>query len=184
MDNRINTPVPSVPPRQAEQSDTRQALRHFDPEERRRRKKREPGESETDEDSMEVSIEALLVMLDDAVASRRARRDHLKRAFTDMSLKAANGAGKPASPQAARAANAYATQAGLAGPEKQAAAPGTGEPDSDLSAEERRELSEIETLQMHLRDLYRKGISHLPIDQRGSFLQALQKAVFRAQTEL
>lgn len=184
MDNRIHTPVSPVLPRQAEQADTRLGLRHYDPEQQRRHKDREDDKDSLSGDVMEVSIEALIKILQDYLQQHKRGADPLKRAFEKLSQKAAN-AGAFSHPypsseksyKAARAANAYASQANLGQPKKKYEDPGlTADLENKMTTEEGRRVQDV---LRNLETLLQQGFTHLPVDQTGSFLVAIEKAALQ-----
>lgn len=145
MDTRIQNSIP-VQPRQAETSDTRQAIQRHDPDYERRKRRRDQEESASfagnDEDHTQVSIEALQAFLADFLRAHKIRRNSLQaQPFDVLSEKAAQFSAsqtasylasehkartgvKAANSDAARAAGAYAQQARLGSP--YAARPLTG----------------------------------------------------------
>jgi hypothetical protein len=134
MDTRIQNYVPTTQPRQAETSDTRQAIQRHDPDYERRKRRRDQEQDVGEgalEDRTEVSIEALQAFLADFVRAHKIRKQTQQtQPFDVLSEKAAQFSAsqtasylaserpayardKVANSDAAKAAGAYAQGARL-----------------------------------------------------------------------
>lgn len=176
--------------RQAEQADTRMAIRKDDPRDQGRKK--DPREDETDssdlwEDSTGVSVEALRTFLINFVEGRIAT--HLtpegKEAPPGDDASPALAAPEvrpPQNTQTARAMHAYQSQADKTGHGYHPPPPAA--PPSDVDLIHAQDVRVIHALIADLAALSEAGVDTVTLEKADTFLAALQNAIARARSGL
>ncbi len=178
-------------PRQAEQTDTRQAIQRHDPDfEQSAKQQGEDAAEEFGEDVAFVSVEALTIFLKNFV-KEQAEKDQQGLTETPLAdhspaletLEQTPPQHPPQNTPAAKAANAYQTTSQVQKQEDVLiettdAAQG---PSLDLSTEDVRAIN---LLIDELNDLKNSRIETLRIERATSFLESLQAAVTQAKATL
>ena len=188
----------SIKPRQAEQTDTRQAIRRHDPDYEQRRKKKESETSQAlEEDGATVSVEALRIFLENFVRNN-ANGEAAEQASSEEQSQAEQNH-EPAdykiqadldltdtierqekSGQAARAASTY-ENAAQTKEEKilfETTDQGAIGPTLDLSA---ADIRTIHLLIEDLKVLKAENIEYLQIERAATFLDSLVNAVSKTK---
>lgn len=188
----------SIKPRQAEQTDTRQAIRRHDPDyEQRRRKKQSDADQGLSEDGATVSVEALRIFLKNFVrnnANGETAQQTLNEEQslpeqhyepTDYKIQADLGLADTAdqqekSAQAAKAASTYENAAQTKNTRIlfETTDQGAIGPTLDLSA---ADIRTIHLLIEDLKILNAENIEYLQIERAATFLDSLVNAVNKAK---
>lgn len=175
-------------PRQAEQTDTRQAIQRHDPEfERPSQQQREDAAEEFGEDSAFVSVDALSIFLKNFVKEQTAHAEQGAHeqplVDTPAETQTPTSGEAPQNIAAAQAASAYQTTSQVQKHENVLiettdAAQG---PSFDLSSEDVRAIN---ILLDDLNDLKNARIETLKIERASSFLESLKASVAKAKATL
>lgn len=178
-------------PRQAEQTDTRQAIQRHDPDfERPSQQQREDTAEEFGEDVAFVSVEALSIFLKNFIKEQTeqdVREQPLAEtsAAEDAAMPSPSPANTPreTNSAAAHAASAYQTTSQVQKQEKVLieTTDAVQGPSFDLSSEDVRAIN---VLLDDLKDLQNARIETLRIERATSFLSSLQTAVALAKATL
>lgn len=192
MFSRIENITPERP-REAESTDTRQAIQRHDPDqERRKRKKKESAESAlfSEEDDAFVSLEALQVFLNNFLRTQiiaQPGSDGQSDIKADVSKQEDESQfilGEPPSRtvrcEAARAAHVYEAAAETVS----AATPSPPREEANMSSLSAAEVRAIHALLEDLTILKERGVRTLRIEPSDSFLHALSNAVAKSKHSL
>lgn len=174
--------------RQAEQTDTKMAIRKDDPRDQGKRKdvpEDDPADSELWEDSTGVSVESLRAFLINFVEGRtQAVAGDLSSNDDPSLLPSAEPARPevraPQSTQVARAMHAYQSQAEKSGTAFHAPPPAA--PSSDVDLVQAQDVRVIHTMIADLKILSDAGVTMLTLEKAPTFLESLQGAVTKARS--
>ncbi|MCB1652013.1 MAG: hypothetical protein KDI46_08175 [Alphaproteobacteria bacterium] len=177
------------PPRRAEESDTRQALQHHDPDYHKRRKNKDKTAPHIDEDgNIIISVEALSEFLQKIIKS--APRPETEEGTPDIeNIPETQPVPTPqaSTTQSANAAHAASAYASMQNAQKkdtillETTDSAPSGPELDLTAADTRA---IHALLEDLKTLAQNDIHHLQIERAESFLQSLKNAVNKAKTQI
>ncbi len=176
--------------RQAEQTDTRMAIRKDDPRDQGRKKDpREEEENPSDlwEDSTGVSVEALRTFLINFVEGKtQAVSGAVASSGTDKGGRPAGPAlpesRPPQNTHTARAVHAYQAQAEKAGGAYHAPPPAA--PQSDVDLVQAQDVRLIHQLIADLKLLSDAGVETLTLEKSDTFLHSMEEAVARLKSML
>ncbi len=174
--------------RQAESTDTRQAIRHEEHKDgRKRRDDERPSVFDNSlwEDSASVSVDALKAFLINFLKSAPFE-ENVKTEPLSAIGSAAPRPGEPRDTVTARAIGAYQTMSYRMYPDEQPIRPPVAVPDipAGVGALNANEVRTIHRLIADLDDLHGRGLRALPFQMADSFLESLVVAVAAAKARL
>ncbi len=182
MFNALEALLPHIPARQAESTDAHLYLRRQDADSRRRRSSRTPHDdaAAVPEDSLEVSVEALQLFLQNYRQRLLARQGHLLDDSDQFNEYAQNRINAPSGP-AAIAASAYGHAANITQKRRRARLLSAQDQTASwpFDDSEKADLALIDDMLGRLKIVADSGVSMLVIQRADTFLAALDAAIIR-----